>query len=73
MGEVKANSGWERRERVEGRRGRVTKMTVAVWRTWVKGTREGVVVLVEEDERGVFLRSEMITLMPRAVQRLAIL
>lgn len=74
-GEVKANSGVEMRERVDGRRGRVRKITVAVCRTWVKGTREGILVEEElDEEEGVpFLRSDIMTFILRAVQRLAIL
>lgn len=56
------------------------KMTVAIWRTWVKGTRKEeeeweeavVVVVVVVEGGGAFLRSEMMTFMPKAVQRPAI-
>lgn len=70
-GDVERNSEEENKERVEGRRGRVRNMTEAVSRTFWNGTLARPVVVAVEVE-GPFLRSDMMTCMPKLVQRDAI-
>lgn len=74
LGDRRASSASARRERVVGERGTARKRTEAVVRRVVKGTRWGVLVAEEKKEEVLvlsFLRVEMMTFMPTAVQRRA--